>query len=188
MLAALAVAFFHGPGETNRADRFLWRAAARTGNTRNRERDLRVGMGKRALGHGARGLLTHRAVARENGGLHTQHFALGQIGVGNKTAFEPLGAARHGRDHLRYPAAGAGFGRDQHQALTFQLLADGARECFEFHARKDNAVSIAATEWPKYLSKHLKRRYAPEAISKTSRAAVSRVRTERRNRSGHDSP
>src|SRR3990172_8879054 len=54
---AFRLALLPGPGETDGADRLLRGAAGGAGDTGDGERDLGVGMGERALGHGARGRL-----------------------------------------------------------------------------------------------------------------------------------
>ena len=114
MFMAAGVALLGGPGETDRAHWFFRSAAAGAGDTRNRERDLRVRVRERAFGHGARGLFADGAVARQDRRGDAQHFTLGEIGVGNKSAIEPFRATGHGGDDLGYPAARAGFGGGQH--------------------------------------------------------------------------
>ncbi|MNT50577.1 hypothetical protein D3C72_1875030 [compost metagenome] len=91
-------------------------------------------MGQCALRHGGGHFLADGAVFGDQFGGHAQHAALGAVGIGDETPFEPGARARDIGDGLRHAAARARFGRGQQQAFRLQGQAERGGEGDEFVA------------------------------------------------------
>src|SRR5688572_6745123 len=74
------------PSKAHRADGFLRRAAAGTGDSGDRNGERGPAALQRAARHLARGFLAHRAVAGERRGVNPEQLALGVVGVRDEAA------------------------------------------------------------------------------------------------------
>ncbi len=116
------------PGKAHRADRLAGRAAARSRDAGDRQRDAGAALLQRAARHLACRRFTDRAVAQQRFLRHAERLALGCIGVSDVAALEPLRRSRDRGDRLRHPAAGAGLGRDQRAMRRPEFFSDLPRD------------------------------------------------------------
>ena len=110
-----------GPAEPHRADRLFRAAAGGAGDAGDGHRPVRMGIDHRACRHGARHRLAHRTVFLDQRGRYAQQLAFGGVGVGDKTALEPLARARQVGAGCGNQSAGAALGRGQHAARGEQV-------------------------------------------------------------------
>ena len=66
-------------GEMHKPNRLLRRSAVGPGDAGDGYGKVRVRMGERASGHGARHVLAHRAVPLDQPNWHAEHLALGSV-------------------------------------------------------------------------------------------------------------
>ena len=121
----------HGEAEPHQPDRLFGRAAARSGNAGDGQRDAGARTGKRARRHLQRGLARHRAMGIERRAGNAEHLHLGFVGIGDEAAVDDIGRAgnvgERGGDH----AAGAGFGGGEHDVLRSAGVEHGSGERVE---------------------------------------------------------
>ena len=168
------------PRETHRADRLLRRAARRPGGAAHRNRDLGVTVDQRARHHLLHRLFRHRAVLFQRFHFDAEHFALGNIGIGDEAALVPIGAARHHGHRLADPSAGARFSGNQHQRARFQRPTDLLGQSVKSGIRQINSHFNVPVLIPAGVTRISVRTQPGQAQCKPPPA---RRRTSRRNRS-----
>ncbi|CAM2144321.1 hypothetical protein PT2222_160004 [Paraburkholderia tropica] len=134
------------PAERHHADRLFRRAAARTGNAGDGQRNLCPAVAQRAFGHRARDRFAHRAVFVDHLGGHADHFGFRLVRVGDETALEPAATAGDVGDGGGDHAARAGLGGGEHQARVAQLVAGADRELVDDGIGGHGGVSVAVAE------------------------------------------
>ncbi len=90
-------------GEMHKPNRLLRRSAVGPGDAGDGDGKVRVRMGERASGHGARHVLAHRAVPLDQPNWHAEHLALGRVRIGNEAALENVRRAGNGGERARRP-------------------------------------------------------------------------------------
>ena len=100
-----------GPGEPHEPHRLVRRAAGRTRDAGDGDRDVGAAPRQRARRHLARRRLAHRAEPGERLGAHAEQLDLRLVRIGDESALEPAGAAGDVGDRARDQPAGARLGR-----------------------------------------------------------------------------
>ena len=85
------VAIARCDGEMHQPHGLARRCAAGTGDARDRNRKIDIGVFECAERHCGRGFLAHRAEGFERGGLDAQHGVLGVVGIGDEAAIDHVG-------------------------------------------------------------------------------------------------
>ena len=104
---------FPGQRDKNRPHRFVSRAAAWPGDSRDRDRKIRAEFFSRAFGHFARDRFAYRAVLFQSFGANTGKFLFCFVAVSHYAAQKDFRRARHIRDSICNKSARAGFRQSQ---------------------------------------------------------------------------
>src|SRR5699024_3782857 len=97
-------AFTAGSGKSkpDGADRLLFTAAIRPGDTTNRHGIISTSRFQCAYRHFHHDGFTHRAMLRQRLFAYADHLRFGFVTVGDKSAFKPRGATGNIGNHFRY--------------------------------------------------------------------------------------
>ena len=113
-----------GEMDVHQPHRLVGQPAARPGDARHRDRDIRAEEPPRALSHLLRALLADCAVGLQRLVPHAQHAFLGAVGVAHRAAQEIAGTARHVGDQVAGQPTGTRFSQGEGQAARREELSD----------------------------------------------------------------
>ena len=143
-------------GEVDEAGGLVLAVAARAGDAGDRDAEpTRPALGD-ARDHGAGDLLAHRAVGVDQGARHAEQLGLGLVGIGDNAAVDDVRRSRNRGQRAADQAAGARFGRHQHDTLAPAGVEHATGEIedrvVEHHSTRETSQTPTAAKMPAITS------------------------------------
>jgi|GEM_PF-4940204 len=134
-----------GGGEVDQAHGLVRRAPAGAGDAGDGDRHAGPGAPERALGHGPRDRLRHRAVRFDHGRRDAQHLRLRGVAVGDDSTVQHRRGSRNGGDRPGDQSSGAALGAGRGQAPGGAFLDHASRQRLDVVGEHDALSEPAAS-------------------------------------------